>query len=61
MGKKALSVAEKTKPSPERILFYNSFGDLLLSLNELSDAITNLKIALKDAKASKNKAIMASG
>jgi filamentous hemagglutinin family protein len=60
IGKKALSIAEKSKPSQERILFYNSYGDLLLTLNELPDAVTYLKIALKDAKKSKNKAIMAS-
>jgi filamentous hemagglutinin family protein len=60
LSKKVLPVAEKSKKSPERILFYNSYGDLLLSLNELPDAIKYLKIALNDAKESKNKAIMAS-
>jgi filamentous hemagglutinin family protein len=60
LANKALPVAEKSQSSAERILFFNAYGDLLLSLNELPDAINYLKIALKHAKASKNPSMMAS-
>ncbi len=60
LANKALPVVEKSQSPSERILFYNTYGDLLLSLNELTDAINYLKMALKHAKATKNPAMIAS-
>ena len=60
LAKKTVILAEKSESATERILFYNTFGDILLSVNELPDAIQYLKIALKEAKASKNREVMAS-
>jgi filamentous hemagglutinin family protein len=60
LAKKVLPEAEKRQSSPEGILFYNTYGDLLLSLNEIPDAITYLNIALTHARTSKNPEIMAS-
>jgi filamentous hemagglutinin family protein len=59
LANKALPVAEKSQSSAERILFYNTYGDLRLSLNELPDAINYLKVALKHAKATKDPTMMA--
>ena len=59
LANKALPIAEKSPSSAERIMFYNTYGDLLLSLNELPDAINYLKVALKHAKATKNPILMA--
>jgi len=58
--KKALPVAEKSTSSSDRIIFFNTYGDLMLSLNEIPDAIKFLKIALKQAKIDKNPTMMAS-
>jgi uncharacterized protein HemY len=60
LAKKTVTLAEKSASATERILFYHTFGDILLSVNELPDAIQYLKIALKEAKASKNREVMAS-
>jgi filamentous hemagglutinin family protein len=60
LAQKNLPIAEKCQSSSEGILFYNAYGDLLLSLNEIFDAINYLKMALKHAKESKNPVIIAS-
>ena len=60
LASKALPVAKKNMSSTESILFFNTYGDLLLSIDELPNAINYLKIALKHAKESKNSILMAS-
>ena len=57
--KKNLLIAEKNKSLADKILFYSVFGDLLLSLDDLSGSVKNLKIALKHAKEFKNPTLLA--
>ncbi|QTA77906.1 Filamentous hemagglutinin family N-terminal domain-containing protein, CHAT domain-containing [Desulfonema limicola] len=55
-----LPLAEQSKYPAQKSLFYSSFGDLLLILDNMEGAITYTKKSLKEARQSDNRLIIAS-